>query len=388
MFRCLPLLLLLSIPAVLGQNYLADLVQALNITGLTQLATIAAALNNTPAGQRVISALPQGNWTVFAPNNAALQAVPASTTGDANLLADIISYHVVSGNFTNETMTYPNVTIGRTLLNDSTLVTLEGNKSQVLPWSKLENGTTAVLNNGMNISVTNTTTFQNIEILVIDQVLTPPPNISTVLANPIYNLSSLSTFLSSTQLPPSTYQGLINARGVTVFAPNDAALAAARSTLGGISTNQTALADLVSNHVINGTTVYSPSFTSSANYTSAGGETLAFVTNSSGIFVSSGGSNSVRIVQPNVLMENGVFHIIENVMSILQIDPAAASSAYESATSVAANPTTETGPVGAASTGSSGSGSASGSTGAGSTIQASGFALVAAIFFSLVGQVF
>lgn len=63
-------------------------------------------------------------------------------------LADIISYHIVEGNVVNETQTYPNVTIGRTLLNDSALVTLEGNQSQVLIWSKSENGSLFVMNQG------------------------------------------------------------------------------------------------------------------------------------------------------------------------------------------------------------------------------------------------
>lgn len=63
-------------------------------------------------------------------------------------LADIISYHIVSGNFVNNTETYPNETIGRTLLNDSSLVMLEGNQSQVLVWSKSENGSLFVINQG------------------------------------------------------------------------------------------------------------------------------------------------------------------------------------------------------------------------------------------------
>lgn len=51
------------------------------------------------------------------------------------------------GNLTGATATYPNVTVGRTLLNDSAYVSLEGNKSQVLVWTHdSENDTNVVLN--------------------------------------------------------------------------------------------------------------------------------------------------------------------------------------------------------------------------------------------------
>ena len=42
---------------------------------------------------------------------------------------------------------FPNVTLGRTLLNSSDLVMLEGNKSQVLAWTRdSENGNVTILN--------------------------------------------------------------------------------------------------------------------------------------------------------------------------------------------------------------------------------------------------
>lgn len=63
-------------------------------------------------------------------------------------LANLISYHIVSGDFINKTQTYPNVTIGRTLLNAMDLVMLEANKSQVLMWSKSDNGSLFVMNQG------------------------------------------------------------------------------------------------------------------------------------------------------------------------------------------------------------------------------------------------
>lgn len=60
----------------------------------------------------------------------------ATTNSSDPGLLGTLHYHIVSGSFNNETQTYPNTTIGRTTLNASSLVMLEGNKSQVLAWSK------------------------------------------------------------------------------------------------------------------------------------------------------------------------------------------------------------------------------------------------------------
>jgi hypothetical protein len=74
-------------------------------------------------------------------------AANSNLSSNASDFANIVSYHIVSGNFTNESPSYPNITIGRTLLNDSSLVQLEDKESQVLAWSKDVHGI-FVLNNG------------------------------------------------------------------------------------------------------------------------------------------------------------------------------------------------------------------------------------------------
>lgn len=64
-------------------------------------------------------------------------AFPNATTNasDPGLLGTL-AYHVVSGSFNDATQTYPKTTIGRTALNASNLVQLEGNKAQVLAWAR------------------------------------------------------------------------------------------------------------------------------------------------------------------------------------------------------------------------------------------------------------
>ncbi|KAF9220365.1 Fasciclin-domain-containing protein [Gyrodon lividus] len=345
-------------PVVLGQSYLDGLSQTLNAAGLTQLANITTLLNATTVGQELVAQLPQGNKTLFAPTNQALSGLDPTIASNGTLVADIISYHVVSGNFVNETQSSPNATIGRTLLNDSALVMLEGGKAQVLAWSKAENGSIFVLNQGSNVTVANTTTFENLEIIVIDSVLVPPPNMTNIFGNSSLELSELASVLESTSVPggSSILAELTSMRGITVFAPNNAGVQAAQSTLSGLASNTTALTAVISNHIINGTSVYSPEINANSSLLSAGGQQYTFSNNATGRFVSVGGSNAVQIVQTDVLAANGVIHIINGVLINTNTDPAAASSAFASATSVAAQPATETGPVGATPTPSAGGG--------------------------------
>jgi uncharacterized surface protein with fasciclin (FAS1) repeats len=186
----------------------------------------------------------------------------------------------------------------------------------------------------MNVTVLNATRYQNLEIYIISGVLEPPGPINTVLAR--QNLTMLSTILS--QLSPANISSnstsganmtlatfLEESKGFTLFAPNDAALQAAASTISSLP-NTSVEAAVIGNHIINGTTVYSPALSSSSNFTSASGEPLTFMTNGTGTYVMSG-SSAARIVASDVLAKNGVVHVINGVLANTASDPAAASSA-------------------------------------------------------------
>lgn len=81
--------------------------------------------------------------------------------------------------------------------------------------------------------------------------------------------------------------------------------------------------------IVVGETLYSPLLLSStsSNYTSSAGESLSITTNSSGTYVVSGGISSAKISQSDVLIENGVIHVIDGVLLNVDTNEAAASSA-------------------------------------------------------------
>ncbi|KAH9947395.1 FAS1 domain-containing protein [Amylocystis lapponica] len=385
-FALLPFTLLATVSSVVAQTqnttFLEGLAATLSNAGLTSLVSLVGQANSSAVGQFLLATISSGKpYTLFAPNNDACQyRLPARINAPASVnesLTDTLGYHIVSGNFSTSHTTYPNVTLGRTFLNDTIYVQLEGSKDQVVAWAVRSDGKTHVLNQANDSTVVNTTTYGNLTIQIVDAVLTYPQNFASTVSMDNSSLTSLQSVLqgvsvsyynaSTSQTSDSTAYNIINSgfHGFTLFAPNSSALDAVQSSLAGLSSNQSLVETLLLNHMINGTSVYSPQLVGQ-NFTSAAGEALTFSINSTGQYVTSGNVTAL-IIQPDVLLSNGVVHIIDQVFLNTQSDTGAASSAAASATSAAGQSTTETQPIGFSQTASlnpsgSGSGSNSAST--------------------------
>ncbi|KAF5309780.1 hypothetical protein D9611_013601 [Ephemerocybe angulata] len=261
-----------------------------------------------------------------------------------------------------ESAVYPNVTIGRSLLNSSDLVQLEGNKSQVLAWTRNgTNGNVTILNQINNITVSNSSQWRNFFVAEVDGVFTPPGSVSTALT--AVNDTQLLSFAQQVQVPledgsnGTAVAFLEQARGFTLFAPESQAFTSdVNATIQQLQNNQSAAISFFQNHYVNGSTIYSPTLTSlavnassgSSNQTifSAGGEPFTFTFNDTGLFVNNGNGSSARVIRPDVLIENGVIHLIDNVLFNTDSEPSAASSAFASASAAATETATDTQAIG------------------------------------------
>lgn len=193
------------------------------------------------------------------------------------------------------------------------------------------------------VVVVNSTTLGNVTLHVTSAVIDVPGDLGAALA-----ANNLTQFASALQAA-SLFDTASTQHGVTLFAPTDAAFAAVQQNLTGAQSNTTLLTNIIQNHVINGTTLYTGSLIglgSGTNETTAAGVGLSATFNSTGGFISVGNATS-KIVTPDVILWNGVLHIIDSVLLSEEGDPAVASSAVSSASVAATSQASgSAGPIG------------------------------------------
>lgn len=277
---------------------------------LTGLAGVASAIINTTEGQALLGQLSQGNKTVFAPNNAAFAAVPAEIASNPQLLTTILSYHIANNSYLPAGIaTAPNHTIARTLLNTGNY-TLPGGRSAPLVLAKNSTNATMfnILQAASNTSAMGPVAAANLQVYIIDSVLSLPPSIAEAA-------TQFAPALAGVAGSAGLLDALAASDALTIFAPNDAALNGVASALGSLNTTQ--IQTILGNHIINGTAAYSDRLTSS-NYTSAAGSPFTFMSNTTGVYVMSGNATA-RIIQSDIIVENGVIHVSDSIFSMVHL---------------------------------------------------------------------
>ncbi|KAK0553487.1 hypothetical protein OC846_000886 [Tilletia horrida] len=302
--------------------YATGLVSALNANGLTALSGLVGRVQSRLLP--ILQANVNRNLTVLAPSNAAINALG---NVDNDTLFNTVVYHILNGTFTANQS--DSTVIANTGLSNSSIVGLPSNRSQVVVIEKLSNGTTYIkepLNNVTFVAnTTNGVQYQNLLVRPINSVLTIPGNLSALVNRA--GLSSLASSLQQAQLLST----IASSKGLTIFAPTNAAFQAIQSTASTL--NQTQLQAVLSQHVLNGTVAYSTLIPDSA--VNAAGQTLKFTKNDTGVFVSIANSTA-KITQTNVLYNNGVVHVIDTVLVDTATNTTAADSAFTSASTAPA----------------------------------------------------
>ncbi|QRV88444.1 Fasciclin domain-containing protein [Ceratobasidium sp. AG-Ba] len=295
------------------QDYLTGLVQTLNSANLTTLVAVFIRFATTEQGQQVASALPNGNYTIFAPTNAALDPVVPTLGNDTGTLGAILSYHIANGSFPASSIAPARShSIAPTLLTNETYVNLGGSpRVQVLEQTPDGNGVLVRRTTG-NATVTTSTTYQNLIVHVVDTVLTPPGDLKSALSTSLVGRAPNGfTQLGGALQKVGELENLNNAASTTIFAPIDSAFEAINQTVAGLSDDQ--LKSVLQNHVIQGV-VYSTQLPSTPNATAASGAQLGFAIENGAAYVSYNNTRA-RILRSDVAVKNGVVHIIDTVLA-------------------------------------------------------------------------
>ncbi|HRE89887.1 MAG TPA: fasciclin domain-containing protein, partial [Myxococcota bacterium] len=264
-------------------NTIADIVTTDPEFSTLASAVTAAGLGTTLAGT--------GPFTVFAPTNAAFDALPAGTLAalleDTEALTDVLLYHAIVGAEVNaETV----VTLPRATAANEVDIKITVTNGEVF------------LNDTVKVSRTNIESDNGI-IHVIDAVLVPPPTLAGHLDDPDFTL--LKTAVTAAELTAT----LDGEDPYTVFAPTNAAIQAIGSAeeLQALLGNKPKLTDLLLHHVVAGKK-YASEVVAATSLEMANGLTLPVTTE--------GGAKigNAMIVTTDVYARNGVIHVIDAVL--------------------------------------------------------------------------
>ncbi|KAI1967126.1 hypothetical protein LOZ58_000622 [Ophidiomyces ophidiicola] len=273
------------------------------ISDIPELSNMAAFISQNSSLQSAFDT--PKNITVLAPNNDAFndlvgtQSNGSAPLGNSSLITGILKYHVLKGvynesNFKNENQFIP------TLLDDSTFANVSN--GQVVRISRRDDSIHCITGLNDDVQFVNQTrSFDNGVVHVIDGVLTLPQSVTTTAT--FANLRAFTGAVTN----GSVSDDVNGAKDVTVFAPNDEGFVRVGSVFSNISTQN--LGRIAQYHVVQGNVIYSTEMKNETLPTEAGKDLHLTVVNGTA-FV-----NSAKVLSSDLLTNNGVLHIISDVLN-------------------------------------------------------------------------
>jgi uncharacterized surface protein with fasciclin (FAS1) repeats len=258
----------------------------------------------------LVDALNSGTFTVFAPNNAAFQALldsdpawNAITDIPVDVLTSVLLFHVVEGE------------VRAADLSDTYVNTLSTGPNME-PLSLQITTTGGVAFDGDAAPLTTDVETSNGVVHIIDKVMLPNSLTDFALSNPDFSL--LVGALADPRFN-GAFLGALTMEGVdfTVFAPNNEAFQALLDS--DPTWNSTADIDenllglVLSYHVVAGANVQSDQLSNGQVITMYdGGDVTVDLAN--GAALQTGSGQTVNIILTDVQGTNGVIHVVENVL--------------------------------------------------------------------------
>ena len=238
-----------------------------------------------------------GPFTVFAPTDAAFGQIELDGLSDAEV-RQILLYHVISG----LDLPAADLSEGQTLVGTGSTGGPNGSQLTLLVE---KNGAAVTVNNEASV-VQADIGGTNGTIHAVNQVLFAQSLVDFVTK--LNGFSALATALTDASLVPA-----LQADGpFTVFAPNDAAFAAAAGTIATLTPDQ--VADVLRYHVIAGANVRAEDVMDGSVSTLLGQSVGLSATANNAVTVMDAQGNSVAVLNANIQASNGVIHGIGSVL--------------------------------------------------------------------------
>ncbi|KAI9840972.1 MAG: hypothetical protein M1837_001101 [Sclerophora amabilis] len=244
--------------------------------------------------------------TVLAPSNAAFEKLPYSSLKsvfegeDGDTIRGILNYHVLNHTITADSFTNA-PQFAATKLDNATFSNVTGGQA-VLLVKQGEKDRIQVSGLGSRSTLTTADIpFRGGLVHIIDNFLITPQVFLKEATQ--FNLTAVGGAITKAKL--GSY--IENTRDLTVFAPRNDAFQAIGSRLKDMTVEQ--LGGLLRYHVVNGSVNYSPDLKNGTILQSLQGANLTIRAGGASLYV-----NSAQIVQQDLLLANGVMHVIDNVL--------------------------------------------------------------------------
>ncbi|KAF4629131.1 hypothetical protein G7Y89_g9023 [Cudoniella acicularis] len=301
---------------------------------LTDLGTLLAGQTNLTTFYNLIQKYPQillelpslNGVTILAPNNNAFNKIPytelnvAFQNNNEGVITNVLEYHILQGSRTAAQLIPGAPVFIPTLLNNATYSNVTGGQ-YVENVKQAGNSVVFVSGKGSRSSVVQSDLkFNGGVIQVIDSLLIPPANL-TDTANS-FNLTSFEGALYAA----NKIQNFTDASDVTIFAPENSAFQALGPAISNMTVQE--LSSIMDYHFIPSGEIFSPNFSNGTTFTTQNGAKITVRTSGNNVYI-----NSAQLLTADILLANGVLHVIDNVLnpaeSSVAPDPQVANQAPE-----------------------------------------------------------
>jgi len=277
------------LPPVMPTNTIMDIVTNSADHNTLEIALNASGLNETLGNP--------GDFTLFAPTDAAFDLLPAGTVetllaDPTGALANVLLYHALSG------------TVLSSMLSDGMMATtIQGSDITVTI-----NGSDVFINDAQvifaDIMATNGVVHVIDAVLIPEETQTPATVVDIIVNSPDH------TTLETAVIAAGLADDLSGTGPFTVFAPTDAAFSALPATLiAQLLADPTGqLAQILLYHVV-AAEAPSSSLSNGQIITTLQGEDVTVTINADGVFI-----NNAQVTTADIMADNGVVHVIDAVL--------------------------------------------------------------------------
>ncbi|KDN59751.1 putative fasciclin domain-containing protein [Colletotrichum sublineola] len=246
--------------------------------------------------------------TIIAPSNAAFENIPGTqlngkwNESDPSIAIPILEYHILQGTVSTGALESGPSVLRSSLLQDPAWTNVTGGQNVMV---NKQAGDMIVFTSSKGIRTTQVKgdiSFDGGLVHVVDNLLIPPARLEN--STDSFGLSAFLGALYTAKLLPS----LSDKRNVTIFAPRNQAFQRVAGYLNDL--DEDAVRNMLNYHIVEGQIVASSGLNNGTSLDTLAGHSLNVVRYGNNLFL-----NSAQVVQPDILLANGIMHIVDNVLN-------------------------------------------------------------------------